>query len=118
LQCSNVPGKAKAVWYGDLCLANPANLPAAIVRLQVKLRWDGQWLDGQLVLEKKDDVPWTVEPMRVLSRSLGFAFQVEETTAREKLVGPQRLRLLLTTVDGRTRVEEITTCSPAPALAA
>jgi hypothetical protein len=118
LQCSQVAGTEKATWYGELCLANPSSLPAVIVQARVQLCWQGKWLDGKMVLEKKDDVPWTLEPLRVLSRSFGCAFLVAEGTTREQIQQAQRLRFTFTTVDGRHRIKEITTANPAPALAA
>ena len=39
LQCSDAPAKEKATWYGEIYLANPASLPAAVVRFQVQLFW-------------------------------------------------------------------------------
>jgi hypothetical protein len=117
-QCAPVPGTQKAVWYGELCLANPSSLPAVVVQIRVQLRWQGRWRDGKLVLEKKDDVPWIVEPLRVLSRGFGCAFLVEESATRAQLQQPQRLRFTFVTVEGRPRVKEISTASPTPALAA
>jgi hypothetical protein len=114
-QCSDVPGTERAVWYGGICLANPSTLPAVVVQVRVQLHWQGRWLDGRLVLEKKDDVPWAVEPLRVLSRSLGCAFLVKEGTAREELARPQRLRFTLVTVDGRAQALKLVTCDAAPA---
>jgi hypothetical protein len=115
LQCSPVPGSARAIWYGDIFLANPSTLPAAVVRCRVQLDWKGSWRDGSLQLEKKEDVPWVVEPLRVFVRTFGCCFQVEEETPREQLQKPHRLRFLLETVDGRTHVQEIQTCDAAPA---
>jgi hypothetical protein len=118
LQCSDQPGKEKAVWYGEVFLANPSTLPAAVVRFGVQLFWKGRWLDGSLIMEKKDGMPWTVEPLRVLARSFGCAFHVEEGTTREQLLPSHRLRFTLVTVEGRSRTYEIETSDPAPALAA
>lgn len=119
LQCSDVAGKARAVWYSEVCVANPSSLPAALVGVQVQLWWHDSWLDGKLVLEKKDDVPWVVEPLRVLSRGFGCAFNVPENTARDVLTRPQRIRFTFTTVEGKIQRQEITTCNAQPqALAA
>jgi len=120
LQCSDLPGMEKAVWYGEVFLANPSTLPAAVVRFGVHLFWKGRWRDGNLVMEKKDGLPWTVEPLRVLARGFGCAFHVEQGTTREQLLQPHRLRFTLVTVDGRTRRYDVETSAPAsaPALAA
>jgi hypothetical protein len=118
LQCSELPGKEKAVWYGEVFLANPSTLPAAVVRLGVQLFWKGRWLDGSLVMEKKDGLPWTVEPLRVLARSFGCAFAVEQGTTREQLLQPHQLRFTLVTVDGCIRTYPMETSEPAGALAA
>jgi hypothetical protein len=118
LQCSDLPGKAKAVWYGEVFLANPSTLPAAVVRFGVQLLWKGRWIDGALVMDKKDGVPWTVEPLRVLARGFGCAFQVEECATREQLLQSHRLRFTLVTVDGRARRYDIEMSDPSPALAA
>jgi hypothetical protein len=107
LQGSTTPGKATATWHGGLCLANPATVPAVVVRLQVHLNWGGQWLEGRLVLESKDGPPWTVEPMRVFSRTLGVAFPVEENTDRDRMLRPQRFRFTFAMADGRTRTQEL-----------
>jgi hypothetical protein len=114
LQCSDLPGSERATWYGDIVLANPSTLPAVVVYCQLQLWWQGQWLDGTRVMEKKDDVPWTVEPMRVLTRSFGCSFLVAAGTPRERLLAPQRLRFQWTTVDGRRHTAEIDTRSAAP----
>lgn len=113
LQCSDVPGMDKATWYGELFLTNPSTLPAVVVRFQVQLHWQGTWIDGRLVLEKKDDVPWVVEPLRVLARSFGCSFAVPAGTTREQLQQPHRLRFTWLTVDGRQHSTEIDTCAPA-----
>jgi hypothetical protein len=118
LQCSDVPGMEKATWYGEVFLANRSTLPAAVIRFQVELLWNGRWLPGKLVLEKKDDVPWTVEPLRVLARSFGCAFAVDQGTTREQLARPHRLRFTYLTLDGRRRRQEVVTCQPAAALRA
>jgi hypothetical protein len=118
LQCSDVPGKGKATWYGEIFLANPSTLPSTVISLRISLFWKGQWIDGKRVIEKKDDLPWAVEPLRVLSRSLGCSFDVDEGTTREQLQVNQRLRLTLTTVDGRERTQELDTHGPAVARAA
>ena len=110
LQCSDQPGKEKATWYGEIYLANPATLPAAVVRFQVRLLWGGRWIDGKLLMEKKDDLPWTVEPLRVLARGFGCSFPVEEGTAREQLLRPNKLRFIWTTVDGRRQQQDVDTC--------
>ena len=116
LQCSEIPGKEKATWYGEIYLANPSTLPAAVVRFQVQLLWGGRWIDGKLVIEKKDDMPWTVEPLRVLARGFGCSFPVEEGTTREQLLRPHKLRFLWIMVDGRKQVQDIDTClTAAPA---
>jgi hypothetical protein len=121
LQCCDAPGKEKATWYGEIYLANPSTLPAAVVACRVQLLWHGRWMDGKLVMEKKDDLPWTVEPLRVLARSFGCAFPVEEGTTREQLLKPHKLRFTWTTVDGRSQRQDIDTCvtaAPAARLAA
>lgn len=122
LQCSNAPSKEKATWYGEVYLANPSSLPIAVVHFRVQLMWRGRWIDGKLVMERKDDLPWTVEPLRVLARSFGCAFAVEEGTAREKLLTPHKLRFTWTTVDGRKQSQDIdtsmTAATPALKLAA
>ena len=110
LQCCDAPGKEKATWYGEIYLANPSSLPAAVVRFQVQLRWGDRWIDGKLVMEKKDDMPWTVEPLRVLARGVGCSFPVEEGTTREQLLQPHKLRFIWITVDGRKQVQDIDTC--------
>ena len=118
LQCSDKAGKEKATWYGEILLANPATLPAAVVRFRVQLLWRGRWIDGRTVTERKDDVPWTVEPLRVLARSFGCAFDVEEGTTREQLLTPHKLRFTWTTVDGRCQCQDVETsaASAAPCL--
>ena len=73
LQCSDKPSKEKATWYGEIYLANPSTLPIAVVRFQAQLLWRGRWIDGRMVMERKDDVPWMVEPLRVLARGFGCA---------------------------------------------
>jgi hypothetical protein len=118
LQCSNVPGKEKATWYGEIFLANPSTLPSTVIHARIELFWKGQWIEGKRVMEKKDDLPWAVEPLRVLNRSLGCAFEVEEGTQREQLQQNHRLRFTLTLVDGRTAVRELDTQGPAVAQAA
>ncbi len=117
LQCSTVAGCARAVWYGEVLLANPSTLPAAVLRCRVQFFWQGEWRDGTLQMEKKDDVPWVVEPLRILSRNFGCAFLVADGTPREQLQQPQRFRFLLDTVDGRTQVREIQSCDAAPVAA-
>jgi hypothetical protein len=114
LQCSTMAGKARAIWYGDVFLANPSTLPAAVVRCRVQLWWNGDWRDGTLQMEKKDDVPWVVEPLRILARSFGCCFLVDEGTQRERLQQPQRIRFMLDTVDGRMHTHELETCDAAP----
>jgi hypothetical protein len=109
LQCSDKPSKEKATWYGEIYLANPSTLPIAVVRFQAQLLWRGRWIDGRMVMERKDDVPWMVEPLRVLARGFGCAFDVEEGTAREQLLRPHKLRFTWTTVDGRHRSQEVET---------
>ncbi len=109
LQCSDKAGKEKATWYGEILLANPSTLPIAVVRFQVRLLWRGRWIDGRTVMERKDDVPWTVEPLRVLARGFGCAFDVEEGTVREQLLRPHKLRFTWTTVDGRNQCQDIDT---------
>ena len=117
LQCSDAPAKEKATWYGEIYLANPASLPAAVVRFQVQLFWEGRWIDGKLVIERKDDLPWTVEPLRVTARSFGCSFNVDQGTVREQLLRPHKLRFTWTTVGGRRQRQDIDTCmSEAPAL--
>jgi hypothetical protein len=120
LQCGDVAGKEKATWYGDICIANPSSLPVAVVGFRVQLMWRRKWIDGKLVMERKDDVPWTVEPLRVLARSFGCAFPVEQGTTREQLLQPHKLRFSWTTVDGRTQSQDIVTSVAAamPALRA
>jgi hypothetical protein len=117
-QGADVPGMETAVWYGGLCLANPSSLPAAVVCLRVQLGWQGRRLDGRLVQERKDDLPWTVEPLRVLSRSFGCAFVVPEGTARELLSRPQQFRFTFVTADGRRRTQTMSTCEAAAGAAA
>ncbi len=114
LQCSDLPGKEKATWYGEIYLANPSTLPAAVVRFRVQLLWGGRWIDGKLVIEKKDDLPWTVEPLRVLARGFGCSFPVEEGTTREQLSQPHKLRFIWITVDGRKQVQDVETCMTVP----
>jgi hypothetical protein len=115
LQCCNTPGKEKATWYGEIYLGNPSTLPAAVVGFRVQLWWRGAWIDGDLAMERKDGLPWTVEPLRVLARSFGCAFAVEQGTTREQLLRPHKLRFTWTTVDGRTQREDIdTTLTAAP----
>ena len=117
LQCSEAPGKEKATWYGEIYLANPSTLPAAVVRFRVQLLWGGRWIDGKLVIEKKDDMPWTVEPLRVLARGFGCSFAVEEGTTREQLLTPHKLRFTWVMVDGSKQTQDIDTCLTAPAAA-
>jgi hypothetical protein len=117
LQCSDVPGTERATWYGDVVLANPSTLPSVVVQCQVQLLWQGVWLDGTRVLDKKEDVPWTIEPLRVLSRKFGCSFLVAAETPRERLQSMQRLRFILTTVDGRRQVAEMQTRDPDSTLA-
>jgi hypothetical protein len=69
-------------------------------------------------MDKKDGLPWTVEPLRVLARGFGCAVQVEEGATREQLLQSHRLRFTLVTVDGRARTYDIETPDPASALAA
>jgi hypothetical protein len=114
-QGSRTPGKETAVWYGGLCLANPATVPAVVVRAEVRLLWDGGWVEGRLVQDAKDGPPWTVEPLRIVSHRLGLAFPVPEGTPRERLLGPQRFQFTLVTSDGRKRVRELRACDPPPA---
>jgi hypothetical protein len=115
LQCCDAAGKEKATWYGEIYLANPSSLPSAVVGFRVQLMWRREWVDGKLVMERKEDLPWTVEPLRVLAKSFGCAFPVEQGTTREDLLKPRRLRFSWTTVDGRKQSQEIET-SMAPAL--
>ncbi|HVS36422.1 MAG TPA: hypothetical protein VMS17_12725 [Gemmataceae bacterium] len=115
LQCSDKPGQEKATWYGEIFLANPSTLPIAVVRFRVQLLWRGRWMDGRTVMERKDDMPWTVEPLRVLARSFGCAFDVEEGTAREQLLKPHKLRFTWTTVDGRQKSQDVETSQTASA---
>ena len=110
LQCSDAPGKEKATWYGEVYLANPSSLPAAVVRFQVQLLWEGKWIDGKLVIERKDDLPWTVEPLRVVARSFGCSFTVNQGTVKEQLLTPHKVRFTWTTVDGRKQSQDIDTC--------
>jgi len=115
-QCGDAPGTAKAVWYGEIFFANPSTLPAAVVGFRVQLLWHGRCIDGALVMEQKDGLPWTVEPLRVLARSFGCAFAVEEGITREQLQKPHMLRFTWTTVDGRTWSQDVNTCvAAAPA---
>jgi hypothetical protein len=116
LQCSDVPGMERATWYGEICLANPSTLPAAVISCQVQLFWNGAWRDGARIMEKKDDVPWLVEPLRVFTRSFGCSFNVEAGTPREQLSTPQRLRFLWTTVDGRQHTAEMHTRTATPVI--
>ena len=120
LQCDDRPGKEKATWYGEVYLANPSSLPIAVVAFRVRLMWHGEWIDGKLVMERKDDLPWTVEPLRVLARSFGCAFPVPQGTTREQLMQPHKLRFAWTTVDGRKQCQDVDTCVTAavPALRA
>ena len=118
LQCSTVPGTAKAIWYGEILITNPSTMPTAVINCRVQLYWKGEWRDGTLQMEKKDAVPWTVEPLRVLARSFGCCFLVDENTPQDALQGPQRLRFLLETVDGRTSTLEIQSCDAAQAATA
>jgi hypothetical protein len=120
LQCSDRPGKEKATWYGEVYLANPSTLPIAVVRFGVQLLWRGRWMDGRIVMERKDDLPWTAEPLRVLARGFGCAFDVEEGTTREQLLQPHKLRFNWTTVDGRRQSQDVETSllPSAPALKA
>jgi hypothetical protein len=113
LQCSRVPGKEKATWYGDIFLANPATSLRTVIGAKVELFWKGQWIEGKWVLEKKDDLPWPVEPLRVFTRSLGLSFDVNEGTAPEALQENHRIRLTLRTLDGRNVVQQIETRGPA-----
>jgi hypothetical protein len=109
LQSSPLPGKETATWYGEIGLANPSSLPRSVIGVEVELRWRGTWLPGRLVLDSKVGVPWTVEPLRVLNRSFGCAFPVDEGTPREALTAPQQLRFTLIMIDGRRRAHEIST---------
>jgi hypothetical protein len=118
LQSANEPGKEKATWYGEVFLTNRSTLPAAVLQFQPELFWKGRWLPGKLVLEKKDNVPWTIEPLRVLARSFGCAFLVEEGTPREQLLQAHQLRFTFVTLDGCQRVQVIETCQKAPVLPA
>lgn len=117
LQCSDQPGKEKATWYGEIYLANPSLLPAAVVRFQAQLLWDGRWIEGKLVIEKKDGLPWTVEPLRVLARGFGCSFDVEEGTTRERLLTPHKIRFTWVTVDGRKQSQDVDTTMTLPAAA-
>ena len=117
LQCSDRPGKEKATWYGEVVLANPSSLPIVVIQFQVQLLWRGRWIDGRMVMERKDDPPWTVEPLRVLARKFGCAFDAEEGTAREQLLKPHALRFTWTTVDGRRNCQDVVTSLAAPAAA-
>jgi len=113
-QCCDAAEKEKAIWYGAICVANPSTLPALVVQARVQLRFEGRWLDGQLVQEKKDEAPWTIEPLRALSRSLGCAFQVPEGAVQDRLQGPQQLRFVFTLADGRQRVHALVTRETPP----
>lgn len=103
-------------------LANPSTLPLAVVGFRVQLMWYGEWIDGKLVMERKDNVPWTVEPLRVAPRSFGCAFAVEQGTVREQLLQPHKLRFTWTLVDGRKQSQDVdtsmTAATPALKLAA
>jgi hypothetical protein len=112
-QCSRVPGKEKATWYGEIFLANPATSLQTVIAAKIELFWKGQWIEGKWVLEKKDDLPWAVEPLRVFTRNLGLSFDVDEGTAPDTLQENHRIRLTLTTLDGRKVVQEIETHGPA-----
>jgi hypothetical protein len=111
-QCSREPGKEKATWYGDIFIANPSSLPRTVIRSRIELLWKGQWIEGKWILEKKDDLPWAVEPLRVLTRGLGLSFDVDEGTPAEELQANHRIRLTLVTLDGRKLVQQIETCGP------
>jgi hypothetical protein len=109
LQCCDVPGMETATWYGEIILANPSTLPRSVVGFQADLFWKGRWVPAKLVMEKKENVPWTVEPLRVLTRNFGCAIPVELGTTREQLLQPHRLRFTLLMLDGRRQVREATT---------
>jgi hypothetical protein len=116
-QCSREAGKEKATWYGDIFLANPSVMPRTVIRSRVELLWQGRWIEGKWILEKKEDLPWAVEPLRVLTRSLGVSFDVDEGTPAEQLQADGRIRLTLETLDGRQLVEQIETNRPTAASA-
>ncbi len=111
-QCSRTPGKEKATWYGDIFLANPATSLRTVIAAKLELFWQGQWVEGKWMLEKKDDLPWVIEPLRVFTRNLGLSFDVDEGTPAEQLPANHRIRLTLTTLDGRQVVQYIETRDP------